>query len=184
MKSKILSSALAGLLMLSSCSDFLEQTNTTQANENTFYDSDEAVAAAVYPLYNYCWNNFNNKFSWAVGDGRANNITAQYSDYVKFYCNFTETSLTEGLEEAWGSLYLVVSSSNNVINAIRASSGPSENAKIQGEAEARFMRGVALVHRHHLGPRHHLHRHQVSAAARHLSGPPPDRRDGIRHPRP
>ncbi|MDE6766387.1 MAG: RagB/SusD family nutrient uptake outer membrane protein [Duncaniella sp.] len=144
MKSNIfLTSALAGLLMMSSCSDFLEQTNTTQANEDTFYDNDEAVAAAVYPLYNYCWNNFNNKFSWAVGDGRANNITAQYSDYVKFYCNFTETSLTEGLEEAWGSLYLVVSSSNNVINAIKASSGPSETAKIQGMAEARFMRGVA-----------------------------------------
>lgn len=144
MKTKILlTSVLAGLITLSSCSDFLEQTNTTQANEETFYDSDEAVAAAVYPLYNYCWNNFNNKFSWAVGDGRANNITAQYSDYVKFYCNFTETSLTEGLEEAWGSLYLVVSSSNNVINAVAGSTGPSETAKTQGIAEARFMRGVA-----------------------------------------
>lgn len=130
MKSKILlSSVLAGLISLSSCSDFLEQTNTTQANEDTFYDSDEAVAAAVYPLYNYCWNNFNNKFSWGVGDGRANNVTAQYSPYVKDYCNFTETSLSEGLEEAWGSLYLVVSSSNNVINAVQASSGPSETAK-------------------------------------------------------
>lgn len=144
MKSKIfLASALAGLLTLSSCSDFLDQVNTTQANEDTFYDSDAAVDAGVYPLYNYCWNNFNNKFSWAVGDGRSNNITAQYSDYVKFYCNFTETSLTEGLEEAWGSLYLVVSSSNNVINAILASNGPSESAKIHGIAEARFMRGLA-----------------------------------------
>lgn len=144
MKSKILfTSALAGLLLMSSCSDFLEQTNTTQANGSTFYDSDAAVEAGVYPLYNYCWNNFNNKFSWAVGDGRANNITAQYSDYVKFYCNFTETSLTEGLEEAWGSLYLVVSSSNNVINDVMASEGPSEGAKLRGIAEARFMRGVA-----------------------------------------
>ncbi len=129
--------------MLSSCSDFLEQTNTTQANGSTFYDSDAAVDAGVYPLYNYCWNNFNNKFSWAVGDGRSNNITAQYSDYVKFYCNFTETSLTEGLEEAWGALYLVVSSSNNVINDIARSEGPSEQAKLRGTAEARFMRGVA-----------------------------------------
>lgn len=129
--------------MLSSCSDYLEQTNTTQANGSTFYDSDAAVDAGVYPLYNYCWNNFNNKFSWAVGDGRANNITAQYSDYVKFYCNFTETSLTEGLEEAWGALYLVVSSSNNVINDIARSEGPSEQAKLRGTAEARFMRGVA-----------------------------------------
>lgn len=129
--------------MLSSCSDFLEQTNTTQANGSTFYDSDAAVDAGVYPLYNYCWNNFNNKFSWAVGDGRSNNITAQYSDYVKFYCNFTETSLTEGLEEAWGALYLVVSSSNNVINDIARSEGPSAEGKLRGTAEARFMRGVA-----------------------------------------
>lgn len=144
MKNKILfTGLLAASLTLGSCSDFLDQKNTYQANEDTFYDSDAAISAATAPLYNYCWNNFNNKFYFGVGDGRANNITAQYSPYIKDYCNFTETGLSEGIEEAWGSLYLVVSSSNNVINAIARSAGPSETAMIQGEAEARFMRGVA-----------------------------------------
>lgn len=80
-----------------------------------------------------------------MGDGRANNITAQYSDYLYPYTNFTETGLSIGLTEAWGSLYSVVAQANNTINNIanHSSSNVSETAKLQGIAEARFMRGLA-----------------------------------------
>lgn len=37
-----------------------------------------------------------------MGDGRANNITARWSDYIYPYTNFTETALSPGLEDAWG----------------------------------------------------------------------------------
>jgi hypothetical protein len=91
------------------------------------------------------WYDFNDKFYYGMGDGRANNITAQYSDYIKSYTNMNETSLSEGLDEAWRSLYSVVSQSNNTINNIKdyATSSVSEEAKTQGIAEARFMRGTA-----------------------------------------
>ena len=138
--------ALAGILSFSSCAeDFLKQNNTYQLSPDNYFDSDEAVASATYPLYNYVWFDFNDKFYYGMGDGRANNITAQYSNYIYPYTNFTENSLSQGLSEAWGSLYSVVSQSNNTINNLqtRCTSGVSETAKIQGIAEARFMRGLA-----------------------------------------
>lgn len=146
MKNKyIYISILLTSLALSSCEDFLDQENTTSLNQETFFDSDEAVAAATAPLYNYVWATFNEKFYYGMGDGRANNITAQWSSYIYPYTNMNETSLSEGLDGAWGSLYSVVAQSNNTINNIKTYSAAtvSESAKLQGIAEARFMRGTA-----------------------------------------
>ncbi|NDV60210.1 RagB/SusD family nutrient uptake outer membrane protein [Bacteroides sp. 519] len=130
---------------LTSCDDFLTQVNNTDPNLDTFFDSDEAVFAATAPLYNYVWYSFNDKFYYGMGDGRSGNINAPWSGYVYPYTNFTETALSEGLEQAWGSLYSVVAQSNNAINNIRDKSGTgvTQDAKEQGIAEARFMRGLA-----------------------------------------
>lgn len=138
--------AIAGILSFSSCAkDFLEKKNTYQISQDNFFDNDEAVSQAVMPLYSYVWYDFNDKFYYGMGDGRANNITAQYSDYVYPYTNFTETGLSTGLTEAWGALYSVVAQANNTINNIanNSTANVSETAKIQGIAEARFMRGLA-----------------------------------------
>lgn len=148
MKTKILlfgSFLAAGLAFTSCAEDYLDQENTTSINAETFFNSDDAVDQAMLPLYNYVWNSFNDKAYYGMGDGRANNITAQYSDYIYPYTNFNETSLSPGLADAWGSLYSVVAQSCNVINNIRnnCSSNVSEEAKTRGVAEARFMRGVA-----------------------------------------
>lgn len=147
MNTRIISLSIAaiGCLGLASCDSFLTQENTYQANDQTFLDSDKAVQSTTAPLYNYVWNDFNSKFYYSVGDGRANNLTARWSPYIYPYTNFTETSLSEGLEDAWGSFYSVIAQSNNVINRIKDYSGPavSEEAKVQGMAEARFMRGLA-----------------------------------------
>ena len=148
MKTNILKYTLAivGILSFSSCAkDFLEQKNTYQISQDNFFDNDEAVSQAVMPLYSYVWYDFNDKFYYGMGDGRANNITAQYSGYVYPYTNFTETGLSTGLTEAWGALYSVVAQANNTINNIanNSTANVSETAKIQGIAEARFMRGLA-----------------------------------------
>ena len=80
-----------------------------------------------------------------MGDGRANNITAQYSDYIYPYTNLSETSLSQGLTDAWNSFYSVVAQANNTINNITDYSAPtlSEDSKRVSIAEARFMRGTA-----------------------------------------
>lgn len=137
--------AFIGLLLMSGCEDFLTQTNNTNPNQETFFDSDQALEAATSPLYNYVWYTFNEKFYYGMGDGRANNITARWSDYIYPYTNLTETALSIGLEDAWGSFYSVVAQSNNVINNVKDFAGPavSEQAKQTAIAEARFMRGTA-----------------------------------------
>lgn len=134
------------MLSLGSCAeDFLDQTNSYQIAQDNFFSSDDAVAQEIYPLYSYVWYMFNDKFSYGMGDGRANNITAQYSNYIYPYTNFTETGVSVGLTDAWRAFYVIVAQSNNAINNIQnfSTSGVSETAKTQGVAEARFMRGVA-----------------------------------------
>lgn len=138
---------LASTLSFVSCADdFLDQKNTTNPSPEGFFDSDKAVAASTSALYNYVWNDFNSKFYYGMGDGRANNITAQYSDYLYPYTNFAESSLSQGLADAWNSLYSVVSQSNNTINNIErySTAAVSETAKRQAIGEARFMRGLAF----------------------------------------
>lgn len=145
-KIHIYTMALAGVLTMASCADdFLDQKNTTSLSPEGFFDSDEAAKAATSALYNYVWNDFNSKFYYGMGDGRANNITAQYSDYIFPYTNFAETALSEGLADAWNSLYSVVAQSDNAIYNIEtySTSGVSETVKKQTIGEARFMRGLA-----------------------------------------
>ena len=147
MKTKYIIStiALTGVLALTGCEDFLEQKNTHDLNQQTFFDSEAALRAATAPLYNYVWAGFNDKFYYGMGDGRANNITAQYSDYICPYTNLSETSLSQGLTDAWNSFYSVVAQANNTINNITDYSAPtlSEDSKRASIAEARFMRGTA-----------------------------------------
>lgn len=146
MKNKILILvAMAGAMFFTACEDFLTSTNTTNANQETYFESDEALATATAPLYNYVWHSFNDKLYYSMGDGRSNNLTARWSDYIYPFTNFTETALSPGLEEAWGSLYSVIAQANYTITNIQnySSSAVTEAAKIQAYAEARFMRGVA-----------------------------------------
>lgn len=147
MKTKYIIStiALTGVLALTGCEDFLEQKNTHDLNQQTFFDSEAALQATTAPLYNYVWAGFNDKFYYGMGDGRANNITAQYSDYIYPYTNLSETSLSQGLTDAWNSFYSVVAQANNTINNITDYSAPtlSEDSKRASIAEARFMRGTA-----------------------------------------
>ncbi len=138
--------ALAGMLSLAGCAeDFLDQKNSYQLSQDNFFTSDDAVSQAITPLYDYVWYMFNDKSYYGMGDGRANNITAQYSDYIYPYTNFTESGASNGLNDAWSAFYAVISQANNTINNINnyATSGVSETAKTQGIAEARFMRGLA-----------------------------------------
>lgn len=137
-----------GVFAMTSCAeDFLNDAskNTYQQSTETFFDTDEAVQSGTSPLYSYVWYDFNDKFYYGMGDGRANNITAQYSNYIYPYTNFTDNSLSQGLSEAWASLYSVVAQSNNFINNVQnhSSANVSESVKTKCIAEARFMRGVA-----------------------------------------
>lgn len=134
----------AASLALSGCEDFLEVKPNDRLNTNGFFDSEAALQAATAPLYGKVWFDFNDKFYFALGDGRSNNLFAPYSDYVYPFANFTETSLTGPLVDAWGSFYNVIGQANSAINNIRDYSvNVTEEQKNRAIAEARFMRGTA-----------------------------------------
>lgn len=138
---KILGLALAST-MLVSCEGFLDVTPNDQITGDNFYLTAEDFNAAVIPLYNKVWFDFNDKFYYGLGDGRAGNLYAPYSDYVYPFADLLETGLTGPLVSAWGSFYNVIQQSNNVIIGINGSS-LDEDVKTKYIAEARFMRGVA-----------------------------------------
>jgi hypothetical protein len=125
-----------------SCSDLLDVEPNNQITKENFYKSEADFQAATGPLYNKVWFDFNDKFYYGLGDGRANNLYAPYSDYIYPFTDLSETGLTGPLVSAWGSLYNVVQQSNNVIIGI-SDSEVSATVKNKYIAEARFMRGTA-----------------------------------------
>jgi hypothetical protein len=125
-----------------SCSDLLDVEPNDQITKENFYKSEADFQAATGPLYNKVWFDFNDKFYYGLGDGRANNLYAPYSDYIYPFTDLSETGLTGPLVSAWGSLYNVVQQSNNVIIGI-SDSEVSATVKNKYIAEARFMRGTA-----------------------------------------
>lgn len=135
--------ALAGILFSSCAEDFLKQ-QPHQLSPDNYYESDDAVASLLIHSYNYVWYDFNDKFYY----GMAMDVPTTSRHSTPTTSTLTPTSqrtLSQGLSEAWGSLYSVVSQSNNTINNLltKCTSSVSETAKIQGIAEARFMRGLA-----------------------------------------
>lgn len=125
-----------------SCSDFLDVEPNDLITKENFYKTEDDFQAATAPLYNKVWFDFNDKFYYGLGDGRAYNLYAPYSDYIYPFADLTETGLTGPLVSAWGSLYNVVQQSNNVIIGIEASE-VDQAVKNKYIAEARFMRGTA-----------------------------------------
>jgi hypothetical protein len=77
-----------------------------------------------------------------LGDGRAYNLHAPYSDYIYPFADLAETGLTGPLVLAWQSFYNVIQQSNKIIIGVTNSS-VNESVKNQYIAEARFMRGIA-----------------------------------------
>ncbi|MFT3739797.1 MAG: RagB/SusD family nutrient uptake outer membrane protein [Breznakibacter sp.] len=142
----ILVMASAVMLGIAGCSeDFLDSKPNDRITLDNYFTSESELKAATAGLYSKVWFDFNDKFYYALGDGRSNNLFAPYSDYIYPFTNFTETSLTGPLVSAWASLYNVVGQSNNTINNIKkySTSNITEAQMNEAIAEARFMRGTA-----------------------------------------
>ncbi|WP_163715683.1 RagB/SusD family nutrient uptake outer membrane protein [Mangrovibacterium lignilyticum] len=134
--------AIVFSLAWTGCDTFLESTPDDRITGENFYQTEEDFKAATAPLYNKVWFDFNDKFYYGLGDGRAYNLYAPYSDYIYPFSDLTETGLTGPLVSAWQSFYNVIQQSNKVIIGITGSS-VNESVKNQYIAEARFMRGAA-----------------------------------------
>lgn len=134
-------------LLLTSCSDdFLERVPQHQLVEETAYSTDAAVLKNVDPLYNRAWFNFNRRAMLGMGSQRANDGWNPYMSAE--FARFQLTGLTTDLGLAWSALYVVVSMSNSVLDAVQQYSTPNVSQAVRNQAmgEAYMMRGTAYFY--------------------------------------
>lgn len=133
------------MLLASSCNkEILDVKSSSQLTLDNYFASYNDCRAATAPLYAEVWYDFSSQFYFTLGDGRGNNMFTPYTSGAS-YIRLSETSETSDLISAWGSLYLVVTQSDYVINniGVAAQHGVSQANINACTAEARFMRGLA-----------------------------------------
>lgn len=139
-------SALALLLTINGCQDeFLEVLPADNAVVDAFYRNEAEIKTVTASLYGRPWFSFNDKFSWAAGDGLAGDLYNDYQDEGQFFF-FTFTDANSIVSGAWGSLYSVIARTNVIINdmpRIASGYGVSEEVINAGVAEAKFFRAFA-----------------------------------------
>ena len=135
------------MFIAASCGeDFLDRTPKHGYTAGNYYENDDAVIKAIEPLYNYAWSGYNERAIVGMGSFRANDAWSPYLQGE--FARFTITGLTDVLINAWSSLYMVVSMSNQLLldMDVYATSGVSEAVKNQARGEAYLMRGAAYFY--------------------------------------
>ena len=143
----MVSVAAASLLTMTSCGDdFLDRSPLHSYTAPTYYTSDEAVIKATEPLYNYAWHGYNERGIVGMGSFRANDAWSPYLQGE--FARFTITGLSKEVVDAWSSLYMVVTMSNQLINDLDRYAGEnvSESVIAQAKGEAMLMRGAAYFY--------------------------------------
>ncbi|MCL1867644.1 MAG: RagB/SusD family nutrient uptake outer membrane protein, partial [Paludibacter sp.] len=144
MKTKkiILSSLIVMAFAFTACTLDFQPQNVIKGSDVTADNFDAMVA----PMYNLYWFDFNDKFYFGFGDGMAYNVLAPGTSFINSFNSLSVTGLSDGLQQAWNALYIVVQQSNKVMKDIKANSSVSDEVKIPYLAEGRFMRGLAYWH--------------------------------------
>ncbi len=135
------------MFIAASCGeDFLDRTPKHGYTAGNYYENDDAVIKAIEPLYNYAWSGYNERAIVGMGSFRANDAWSPYLQGE--FARFTITGLTDVLINAWSSIYMVVSMSNQLLldMDVYATSGVSEAVKNQARGEAYLMRGAAYFY--------------------------------------
>lgn len=129
---------------LSGCKkSFFERTPESSVTLETFYQTTAQVQASTSALYSTPWFNWNNQFSWALGEMYSGNARSYSSDVFNFG-NFSVTADNNLVINAWNSLFTVVAQSNSVINNLK-NVPQSVPAAVVNNAlgEAHLMRALA-----------------------------------------
>ncbi len=144
---KILGVVLTMLFSVSCSEEFLENEVEDAIVDSNFFQTDDQIKAASNPLYGRNWFFYNDKFRWAMGDSYGGNAVGSFDDLAQFV-NFSMNSDNEFMIEGWESYWVVITTANNLLEAIESKAGPqvSEEAKNLAAGEAKFMRAVAYFH--------------------------------------
>jgi len=144
MKTKhLITSLIAAVsIILSSCALDFEPQSVIKGDAV----SADNFNAMIAPMYNLYWFDFNDKFNYGLGDGMAYNVLAPGTAHINPFNCLSVTGLSEGLQHAWNSFYIVIQQSNKIMKDIKNNTAVSDEEKTSYLAEARFMRGLAYWH--------------------------------------
>jgi len=125
--------------------EFLDVVPQDQAVLDDYFKNEIQIQSVTGSLYSRPWFNFNDKFSWAAGDGMAGDLYNDYQDEGQLFF-FTYSATNSIVYNAWISLYDVITISNTIINdmpRIASKNGVTPDVINRGLGEARFMRAAA-----------------------------------------
>lgn len=125
--------------------EFLDILPEDQAVLDDYFQNETQIQSVTGSLYSRPWFNFNDKFSWAAGDGMAGDLYNDYQDEGQLFF-FTYSATNSIIFNAWASLYDVITISNTIINdmpRIASKNGVSQDVINRGLGEAHFMRAAA-----------------------------------------
>lgn len=147
MKKKFIYIVTCALLLSSTAckKDFLEILPVDQPTVDGYYNTEAEIRSVTASLYGRPWFEYNDKFSWAAGDGMSGDL---YNDYQHegqlFFFSFSDNNNI--ISQGWRSLYNIIAWSNSIINdmpRIASDKGISQEVINRGLGEARFMRAYA-----------------------------------------
>jgi hypothetical protein len=132
---------------LSCGKDFLDIPPQDRLTIDNFFETEDQINATTATLYGFPWFNLNDKTIYAIGDLGAGNMFSWDGAYRPFQ-TFTVQPDNARLNEAWESLFKVVSLSNSIINNLPTRVDPSIDKAVVNRAlaEARFMRALAYFY--------------------------------------
>lgn len=136
--------ALLSITALSCTEEFLDRPPQDSYVVDEWYQTDEQIRLAVNPLYGGVW--FDYQRSWLnIGDVMAGNY--HKGDDDPFY-TFSVNQATQGVTEAYASLWMSVAYSNSVVENIETKSGPgvSEAGRNTGLGEALVWKSMAYFY--------------------------------------
>lgn len=141
----------AGLMGMSSCSDFLDQTSPSEQTQSTVYESPYYTGLAVNKIYGGLGDDrtYSQDFAIIQGmnsdcelvDGLGQNA---YASSERGMCNYNITSSYTRLDDKWTKLYGVVENANLVIEGVRGSSLYQNGSSSEKKEMGRYL-GEALT---------------------------------------
>ncbi len=134
------------MAMMSSCDDFLDRPSEDSYTENSYLSNDKALMNYTFQIYGpKSWNEYEDKFSWCVGEVYSGNVYHEYGDEGQFHF-LTFSNTNAHIQNGYTSLYGVIARCNHIINdvvKVCKENGISEAAINRAKGEAYMYRGMA-----------------------------------------
>lgn len=135
------------MAMMSSCDDFLDRPSEDSYTENGYLNSDKALMNYTFQIYGpKAWNEYEDKFSWCVGEVYSGNVYHEYGDEGQFHF-LTFSNTNAHIANGYTSLYGVIARCNHILNDVvkvcKVNGGVSQEAIDRARGEAYMYRGMA-----------------------------------------